>query len=748
MNSTTEYGVGRAPEEILPRQPRETIRRSPAKLRCVHRWIEVQAERAPGAVALTCAGEALTYSQLNARANRLAHRLRAQGVGPEVLVGLCSGRSAAMVVGLLAVLKAGGAYVPLDPSYPAERLAFMIGDARTTVLLTQADLLVRLPASSASIICLDRDWRSIEAEPDGNLSGGAGLQNLAYVIYTSGSTGRPKGAMINHLGLANYLSWCAKAYAVPVGLGAPVHSSISFDLTITALLAPLITGRRVDLLDEDLGIEQLSEALRRSRDYSLVKITPAHLRWLGDQVDPRDAAGRTRAFVIGGEQLRPEHVSFWRQHAPETTLINEYGPTETVVGCCVYRVPRDQPISGPIPIGRPIANTRLYVANRNLEPVPVGVAGELYIGGAGVARGYLNRPGLTAERFIPDPFGLEPGGRLYRTGDLARWRADGNLEYLGRVDRQVKVRGYRIELGEIEEALAQHPAVRETAVLAREDAPDDRRLVAYLTVADDRPVPAGLELRQFLRKSLPEPMIPSAYVVLEALPLTPNGKVDREALPALERGGARPVALSVAPLGPVEEEVASVWEAVLGLDRVGAHDGFFDIGGHSLLATQVISRLRELFGVEIPLRGLFEAPTVAGLAERIEAIRVGGARRDASPIEPTTLVGPLPLSFSQEALWFLDQLAPGQPTFNVTAALRVKGPLDQGALERSLKELGRRHGALRTSFVATSGTPQQVVDQHVSLSLDTADLTELPLGLREDEAHRRAARPRRGGLST
>ena len=244
------------------------------------------------------------------------------------------------------------------------------------------------------------------------------------------------------------------------------------------------------MLDDDLGVEQLSEALRRWRDYSLVKITPAHLRWLGDQVDPREAGGRTRAFVIGGEQLREEHISFWREHAPETELINEYGPTETVVGCCVYRVPRDEAISGAVPIGRPIANTRLYVADRNLEPVPVGVPGELYIGGAGVARGYLNRPGLTAERFIPDPFGSEPGGRVYRTGDLARWRPDGNLEYLGRVDRQVKVRGYRIEPGEIEEALARHPAVRDTVVVAREDAPDDRRLVAYLTIADDRPVPA------------------------------------------------------------------------------------------------------------------------------------------------------------------------------------------------------------------------------------------------------------------
>ncbi len=399
-------------------------------------------------------------------------------------------------------------------------------------------------------------------------------------------------------------------------------------------------GRRVDLLDEDLGVEQLSEALRRSRDYSLVKITPAHLRWLGDQMNPREAIGRTRSFVIGGEQLRPEHVDFWRRHAPETVLINEYGPTETVVGCCVYRVPRDKPISGLIPIGRPIANTRLYVLDGHLEPVPVGVAGELYIGGAGVARGYLRRPALTAERFIPDPFAPTPGARLYRTGDLARWRPDGNLEYLGRVDRQVKVRGYRIEPGEIEEALVRHPAVREAAVVTREHGPDDRRLVAYVTLAEGRAAPDDGELRRFLRSSLTEPMIPSAFMVLEGLPLTPNGKVDRDALPDAGVERTIPDSSFVAPRGPVEEAVASAWKSVLRRERVGAHDNFFDLGGHSLLATQVVSRLRDATGVEIPLRALFESPTVAGLAERIEAIRCGAGRREVARIEPAARVGP------------------------------------------------------------------------------------------------------------
>jgi amino acid adenylation domain-containing protein len=719
-------------------RPPETTRPPAAEPRCVHRWIEARAARAPEAVALTCAGASLTYGELNARANRLARRLRDRGVGPEVLVGLCTSRSPEMVAALLAILKAGGAYVPLDPAYPPDRLAFLLQDASVPVLLTQSDLLGQLPATSAEVVVLDLDREGIEEAHDGDLPGGAGLDNLAYVIYTSGSTGRPKGVMIHHRGLANYLAWCTRAYNVAHGEGSPVHSSIAFDLTVTALWAPLVAGRRVDLLDEDLGIEQLSEALRWSRDYSLVKITPAHLRALGDQLGPEDAPGRTRAFIIGGEQLTAEHVAFWRAHAPETALINEYGPTETVVGCCVYRVPRDHASSGPIPIGRPIANMRLYVLDRHLQPVAMGVTGELYIGGPGVARGYLRRPGLTAERFIPDPFGVEPGGRLYQTGDLARWRSDGNLEYLGRVDRQVKIRGFRIEPAEIEEALLRHEAVREAVVVAREESPDDRRLVAYLTIGSGQTAPADAELRRFLRDLVPEPMIPSAFVVLESLPLSPNGKVDPAALPA--PGADRPGADAgwVAPRGPIEEAVAAVFGAVLGRERIGAHENFFDLGGHSLLATQVISRLRDALDVEIPLGALFEAATVAELAGWIEAARPDGDQRAGTAIEPTPRVGPLPLSFTQEALWFLDQLAPAQPTFNVYAAVRITGPLDPGALERGLSAMVRRHESLRTTFVASDGTPQQVIAPDLPLSLQTADLTGLQPADREAQARRQA----------
>jgi amino acid adenylation domain-containing protein len=729
--------------EAPNRRPLETGQRPATKLQCVHRWIEMQAKRTPHAVALSCSGESLSYGELNARANRLARRLRARGVGPEVLVGLCLDRSPDMVAALLAVLKAGGAYVPLDPAYPPGRLAFLLEDARAPVLLTQSGLLGRLPATSAAVVALDLEPDRDEGADGGDLPGGAGLDNLAYVIYTSGSTGRPKGAMIHHRGLANYLAWATRAYGVHRGEGAPVHSSIAFDLTVTALLAPLVAGRRVDLLDEGLGVEQLAAALRERRDYSLVKITPAHLRALGDQVGPAGAAGRARAFIIGGEQLTAEHVAFWREHAPETELINEYGPTEAVVGCCAYRVARGEAITGAIPIGRPIANTRLYVLNRSLEPVPPGVAGELYIGGAGVARGYLRRPRLTAERFLPNPFGKEPGARIYRTGDLARWRTDGHLEYLGRADHQVKIRGYRVEPGEVEAELVRYPSVREAVVVTREYGPDDLRLVGYVTAAPDGPAPTASELRHHLKGSLPEPMIPSAFVALESFPLTPNGKIDRAALPPPERDRSASEVAHVPPRGPIEDLLASIWAAVLGLDRVGVFDDFFDLGGHSLLATQVMSRIRDTFGVELPLHELFGGPTIAAVAGRIEERMRADAGLEVPPLRTVEHQGPIPASFSQQSLWFLDQLSPGQATFNIILAGRIRGPLDLGVLESSLAEIVRRHATLRTTFDSVDGQPIQVVAPRLDLPLSTIDFRTLDEPAREPEARRLAVQESR-----
>jgi amino acid adenylation domain-containing protein len=703
----------------------------------VHRWIEAQAARNPEATALAGTGEALTYRDLNLRANCLARRLRALGVGPEVLVGICARRSPALVVGLLAVLKAGGAYLPLDLAYPAERLDFMLNDAGAAVLLTQSDLLGRLPASSASIVCLDREEESLEAEAEDDLPGGAGLDNLAYVIFTSGSTGKPKGAMIHHRGLANYLGWCVRDYAVSQGQGAPVHSSISFDLTITALLAPLVAGRRVDLLDDGLGIEQLAEALRDPRDYSLVKITPAHLRALADQLGADRLAGRTRAFIIGGEQLTSEHVALWRQGAPETVLVNEYGPTETVVGCCVYRVPRDASISGAIPIGRPIANTRLYVLDRRLRLVPVGVAGELYIGGAGVARGYLRRPGLTAERFIPDPLGEEPGGRMYHTGDLARWRPDGNLEYLGRIDQQVKVRGFRVELGEVEAALVRNPKVLDAVVEARPDSTGEMCLSAYFVPRDGADPPATAELRRRLREHLPEYMIPSIFVRLDAFPLTPNGKVDRSALPDPAQSRLSSTAGFMPPRGPIELAVAEIWTDLLGGGPVDIHDSFFESGGHSLLVLQLLSRIRHTFGVEVNLKDFLDEATVARLARLVEKAMAEGAAFQAPPLCRARRDAPLPASFAQQRLWFLDQLEPGRSTYHIPAAVRLVGRLDEDALKRAVNEVVRRHEALRTSLVSDGGVPRQLIAETLELSMAVEDLSSLAEDQREALAFRR-----------
>jgi amino acid adenylation domain-containing protein len=700
----------------------------------VHRWIEEQARRDPKATAVSGSGETLTYRELNGCANRLSRRLRSLGVGPEVLVGVCAGRSPALVVGLLAVLKAGGAYVPLDPSCPAERLAFMLHDADPAVLLTESNLLSRLPSSPASVVCLDRYGESIETEADDNLPDGAGLDNLAYVIYTSGSTGRPKGAMINHRGLANYLSWCIRDYAISQGQGAPVHSSIAFDLTVTALFAPLVAGCRVDLLDERHGIEQLAEALRDSRDYSLVKITPAHLRALADQLGADQMAGRTRAFIIGGEQLTSEHIALWRQWAPETVLVNEYGPTETVVGCCIYRVPRDESISGPIPIGQPIAGTRLYVLDQRLRLMPVGVAGELYIGGAGVARGYLRRPALTALRFIPDPHGVEPGGRLYRTGDQARWRPDGNLEFLGRIDHQVKVRGFRIELGEVEWALARHPGVRDAVVATRPDPTGEMSLAAYFVPRDGTDPPATPELRGWLQHELPVYMIPSNFVRLNTLPLTPNGKVDRQSLPKAAPSRLSPTVGVMAPRDPIEQAVAEIWTELLGGESAGAHDGFFESGGHSLLAFQLLSRLRRTFDVEVTLKHFLDEPTVARLARLVEKALADGEASQAPPLRHALRDGPLPVSFAQQRLWFLDQLEPGITAYHVPAAVRLFGRLDITTLKQAMSEVVRRHEVLRTTLVSDGGIPRQIVVDRLELPMPMEDLSELPEAEREARA--------------
>jgi amino acid adenylation domain-containing protein len=586
----------------------------------VHELIAAQAERTPEATAVVFEGWHMSYAELNRRANQLAHRLQGMGVGPDALVIIAMEKSLDMLVGLLGILKAGAAYVPLDPEYPQERLSFVLEDTAAAVLLTQEKLVARFPTHGAQVIEIDRQWEMIAEESDANPVTTAGPDNLAYVIYTSGSTGQPKGAMVTHRALVNYLTWAAKYYRVTEGEGAPVHSPVGFDLTVTSLFTPLLVGQQIIVLRDRQGIEAIDNALRNCRDFSFFKITPSHLDAISLRLPAEAVRGCSRVIILGGEELSAETISFWRANAPKTRIVNEYGPTETVVGCCIYEVPAGFSKTGPVPIGEPIANTQLYVMDEQLQPVPVGVAGELYIGGDGLARGYLNRPEQTAEKFTPHPFALVPGTRLYKTGDLARRLADGNLEYLGRIDNQVKVRGFRIELGEIESLLLQHPAVREAVATAREDTPGDKRLIAYIVAGTQEPAPSPHDLREYLKEKLPEYMMPSSFVLLDVLPLTPNGKVDRRALPAPDRVRAEPEETFVAPRDTLELQLAHMCEDLLGIHPIGVTDNFFEIGGHSLLAERLMAGVRKRFSPDITISVFLQEPTIDHLAQMVRAV--------------------------------------------------------------------------------------------------------------------------------
>jgi amino acid adenylation domain-containing protein len=595
---------------------------------CTHELFELQIDRNPDAIAVAFEDAHLSYRELNERANRLAHHLRGRGVGPNVLVGVCLERSPELLVALLGVWKAGGAYVPLDPTYPKERLSFMIEDAQPLVLLTEKKSASLLPARGADVVCLDGYRPMLSEESGHNPEPVASPSDLAYVMYTSGSTGKPKGAMIAHRGLVNYLWWAIQAYGVHPGYSVPVHTSISFDLTVTSLYTTLLGGGTVELLAEDVGAQNLLAALLRAGNRGLVKITPAHLELLSTQIRADQVADMARVLVIGGENLLAETLRLWRDHAGSTRLINEYGPTETVVGCCVHEVQPADPYSGSVPIGRPIANTQLYVLDENMQPVRPGVTGELFIGGVGVGLGYLNRAELTAERFLPDPFTGVSGARLYKSGDLARYRSDGTLEYLGRADDQVKIRGYRVELGEIEAAMAADPRVQACAVLAREDEPGNKQLVGYV-VRRDGDAPDTDELRGFLRETLPDYMVPAQFVYLDALPLTPNGKVDRRALPApADTGNGR----GGPPQTETERVIAAIWSELLRKDGIGIDDDFFDLGGQSMTAVGLIARLRDAFDVSIEIAMLFERPTIAGLAEAIDMLLLTSQGLESVPL--------------------------------------------------------------------------------------------------------------------
>ncbi|MEG4342269.1 amino acid adenylation domain-containing protein [Microcoleus sp. A003_D6] len=811
----------------------------------IHQLFESQVERTPDAVAVVFEEQQLTYRYLNVKANQLAHYLRSLEVKPEVLVGICVERSFDMIVGILGILKAGGAYVPLDPTYPHERLAFMLEDSSVPVLLTQARLVKSLPKHQARIVCLDTDWEIIERQSEANLISEVKLDNLAYVIYTSGSTGKPKGVAIEHRNAVALLDWAKQVFNPDDLAGVLASTSICFDLSVFELFVPLSWGGKVILAENALHLPALSAAL----DVTLINTVPSAIAELL-RMDGIPSSVRT--VNLAGEPLPNKLVQQVYEHNTVQKVFNLYGPSEDTTYSTYTLVKKGG--NEPPPIGRPIANTQVYILDAQKQLVPIGVPGELYIGGAGLARGYLNRPELTADCFIPNPFSNESGSRLYKTGDLARYLPDGNIEFLGRIDHQVKIRGFRIELGEIEASLRQHPDVREAVAIAREDVPGDKRLVAYivstliperipykspclvevegnrtievttddisiggislvgmtevlergsrvrlrlqlpensqflwteckvawqeeqrigiqfyLTSTQQITIQASLDdllekqkllkvlqrtvsrnLRNFLKQKLPEYMVPSHFVILKELPLTPNGKLDRKALPSpkkirneltnsnidsvteivdtpdvLELERELELMPFVPPRTPVEEVLARIWAEILGLERVGIHDNFWECGGDSLLATQVISRIRNTLEIELSLRSLFEAPTIGELCQQIEIELQTNSRLQLSPIQTIDRNQNLPLSFGEQQMWFLAQVEPGNPFYNEHFTIYLPSSLDRLALEQSFNKIIERHEILRTNFSVVDGQPIRIVKPSFYLPLPLINLQEI-----------------------
>ena len=695
----------------------------------IHQLFESQVEETPDLIAIVGQDERLTYKELNCRANHLAHYLQKLKAGPEVLLGICMERSVDMIVAMVATLKAGSAYVPLDPTYPQDRLAFMVQDSRVHLLLTQSHLLEKVSGSIARVICVDREAALIARESHENPHCLSHAENLAYVIYTSGSTGNPKGVEVQHAGLVNLVSWHQSAYELDTATRATQLARQSFDASVWEIWPYLTSGGRLYLVDEEILLTPtklwpwlvsrkithcflptpLAEALLPLAGWDGGEGLPVALKYL----------------LTGGDKL---HQS--SEKPLPFILINHYGPTETTVVSTCGPVDTVTEQSRPPAIGRPISNTQAYVLGAEGCLVPIGVAGELHVSGDGLARGYLHRPKHTAETFIPHPFSDKAGSRLYKTGDLVRYLPDGNLEYLGRVDQQVKVRGFRIEPGEIETALRRHSAVKEALVSVDAGTSLTQRLIAYLVV-DHELSPTTEELRSFLRETLPDYMIPSVFITLAKFPLTSNGKVNRRALPKTERLDPDVDATYVPPGTPIEEVLVEIWASVLGLERVGIRDNFLEIGGHSLLATSVMSRVRETFQVEIPLHALFDTPTVSGLAEHVESAISAKQNFHVPPLERISNRHDLPLSFAQQRVWFFDQMEPGNPAYNIPFAVRLKGALDAAALERALSEIVCRHEALRTTFPTVDRLPVQHIARPQRLALSLIDLCALEEPQRE-----------------
>jgi len=693
--------------------------------------IEAQARRSPGATALVFEDESITYAELLTRADDLAGALRALGVGPEKRVGVCLHRSTELVVGLLAVLRAGGAYVPLDPDYPAGRLEGMLQDAGVSVLLTRTDLTELLPDVGAPVLHVDQ-LPSPGAAPQADDGRAASASSLAYVIFTSGSTGRPKGAMNEHRGIVNRLLWMQERYGLTAADRVLQKTPFSFDVSVWEFFWPLLTGATLVVARPGGHRDPayLAEVVREKR-VTFLHFVPSMLQAFLEEPSAATCSD-LRQVVVSGEALPFELEQRFFECLPEVAFENLYGPTEAAVDVS-YHPCAPSAVRRPLPIGRPVANTSLAILDRDFRPAPLGVAGEICIGGVQGGRGYLDRPSLTAQRFVPNPVAEEAGARVYRTGDLGRFLDEGEIDFLGRIDFQVKLRGFRIELGEVEAALAAHGEVERAAALVRTDVPGDPRLVAYV-VAPQESAPSAGALRDFVQGRLPEYMVPAAIVFLDSFPLTPSGKLDRRSLPAPELSREKE---ALAPSTPSEQLIAGIWARVLGLEWVGAEESFFALGGHSLLATRIVSEVRKAFGVELPISAIFDSPTVATLAARVERLRSEGEKWAAPPLKPREEEGDgeIPLSYSQLRQWFLVELEPDLRAYNLPYVLRFRGTLQVAALHRSLDEVVRRHEVLRTTFReggSRPGGPRQLISPLESQELPLIDLSGLPEEVRSE----------------
>ena len=691
--------------------------------RCVHQLFEEQVERTPDAAAVRYGEQQISYSELNRRANQLAHFLRQQGVGPEVRVGIMLEPSLEMIVGLVGILKAGGAYVPLDLAYPQQRLQFMIKDADVHLVVTQQKHLETLGLEQRAAVCIDSDRETIAKQSEQNLSAGTTTDNLVYIIYTSGSTGIPKGVAVTHRAVnrlvfnTNYVSWSTSDDRFAQA------SNSSFDALTFEVWGALLHGALLVGVSKEIALspQRLIRHIEEQQ-INVMFLTTAlfnQIIWF----DPR-AFRSLRYLMVGGEAADPKSMQEALAKGMPEHFQHVYGPTESTTFALYHPLTEIPEGAHTVPIGGPISNTQAYILNRYLHPVPVGIAGDLYLGGDGLARGYWDGPQLTAEKFVPHPYSDRPGERLYYTGDVTLYCSGGAIEFVGRRDEQIKLRGFRVELGEIEAALASYAGIREQVVIVREDQPSDRRLTAYF-VTDPGYQPSPLALRQYLQEKLPPYMVPAAFVQLPALPLNANGKIDRRALPSPEQS-ASDLDSYIAPRNAFEEEVIRIWSEVLMVEPIGAHDNFFDLGGHSLLAIQLISKLRQNFKVDIPLRTLFEEPTPAQISVALQtALRNDDFMVVAPPITPAPRNQSLPLSFAQQRLWFLDQLQPNSPAYNVPLAFRLNGKLNSTAFQRSLDQIVARHESLRTCFPMERGKPVQLIKESAEAILETTDITHL-----------------------